>query len=252
MGGLLGDAWTVLSKELQELLFVRSREPMRMAINLLVLLLLGVALPLVAGPYALDQTWLLTLWAWAPVFLVASIVADSIAGERENHTFETLLASRLPDRAILLGKVGAAVCYGWGLMLVTVVLSLITINVAYAGSSLLLYRPLMAIGGGLLSLLASTLAASVGVLISLRADSLRQARRWTLASLIALLIASLLALPLMVELLPPSWNVSASALLRAFDSVQVLATLTLLLAVVNVIMLVIAAGSFQRHRLNLN
>lgn len=252
MNGLLGDAWTVLSKELRELVLVRSREPLRVVVNLLVLALLGVVLPLVAGPFALEQPWLLTVWAWAPVFLVASIVADSVAGERENHTLETLLASRLPDRAILLGKVGAAVCYGWGLMLLTVILSVVTINLAYAADSLLLYRPLMAVGGGLLSLLASVLAASIGVLISLRADSLHQAQRRTLIALLALLLVQLLAIPLSVELLPRQWNVTVGDLFAAFGTVRAVATVALLLAAVNVAMLAIAAGSFQRHRLNLH
>ena len=37
------------------------------------------------------------------------MIADGIPGERERHTLETLLASRLSDRSILLGKVMAAV-----------------------------------------------------------------------------------------------------------------------------------------------
>ena len=59
-------------------------------------------------------------------------VADSFAGERERHTLETLLASRLPDRAILFGKVLAAVGYGWVLVMLMLVLSLVTVNLTVA------------------------------------------------------------------------------------------------------------------------
>lgn len=248
---LLSDAFTVLRKELYELVVVRSREPARLLVTLAVMLLLGVALPLVAGPFALDQAWLLTLWAWAPVFLVASIVADSVAGERDNHTLETLMASRLPDRAILLGKVGAAVAYGWGLMLLTVLLSVVTVNLAYAGESLLLYRPLMAVGGALLSLLATVLAACLGVLISLRADSLRQAQRRTWTVLLAILAAQVIGLTLIVKLLPATWGITAASLLLAFDSGMVVAVIALLLAFVNVALFSVAAESFQRRHLHL-
>ena len=47
--------------------------------------------------------------------MIISFIGDAIAGERERHTLETLLASRMPDRAILLGKVIAIVLYAWGM-----------------------------------------------------------------------------------------------------------------------------------------
>jgi ABC-2 type transport system permease protein len=249
MMSFLSDAWTVLSKELRELALFRGRGVQRPLLVILIMVMLGIVLPAVAGTDWLDTGWLLTLWALAPVFLVGSVTAELVAGERERHTFETLLASRLPDRAILLGKVGAAVVYGWGLILITVLLSVATINIIYPGDSLLLYRPLLAVGGGLLSLLAAILAASVGVLISLRATSVRQAQRWTNIVFLGLTFA-LLLLSLALTLLPPTWGLSMGALLAAFDRVAVVASTALLLVVMNVIMLGVAADSFQRHRLH--
>ena len=72
---------------------------------------------------------LLVAWSWVPLMLVAGVVADSFAGERERHTLETLLASRLSDEAILVGKVTAAVGYGWGFTLVMAVVSLVSVNI---------------------------------------------------------------------------------------------------------------------------
>jgi len=48
-----------------------------------------------------------------PLFLVGPHVADSFAGEKERGTLETLLATRLPDRSIYLGKIFAVVGYAW-------------------------------------------------------------------------------------------------------------------------------------------
>ena len=68
----------------------------------------GVFLPLQNGASWVTSPITMVYWAWMPLMLVTGVIADSFAGERERHTLETLLASRLPDRAILLGKVAAA------------------------------------------------------------------------------------------------------------------------------------------------
>lgn len=252
MNNFLVDVWTVLSKELAELLSARRREPVWLATSFAVLILLGILLPLLAGPNSLEQAWLLALWAWAPVFLVSNIVCDLVAGERENHTLETLLASRLQERAILLGKVGAAVIFGWGLVLAAVLLSLVTVNIAFAGDTLLLYRPLMAVGGGVLSFLAALLAASAGVLVSLHSHSLAQARRRTLIVVLSLLTAYLVLLPMLLQVLPGDGTKDFAGLLAVFDNALVVAGLALLMVLASAGMLTVATVSFQRHRLNVN
>jgi ABC-2 type transport system permease protein len=79
----------------------------------------GILLPLQSGRGWVESPTGLAVWAWVPFLLVSSVVADSFAGERERHTLETLLASRLPDRAILFGKLATAVGYGWGFALLS-------------------------------------------------------------------------------------------------------------------------------------
>ena len=61
--------------------------------------------------------------------VVLAAVCDSFPGERERHTIETLLASALPDEALLLGKILASVIYGWGLVLILLITILIGANV---------------------------------------------------------------------------------------------------------------------------
>jgi ABC-2 type transport system permease protein len=264
MKELLVDAWIVMQKELRELLAARPlAESLARDHTLgsahggwwlagMVVLLVGVLMPLYVGPVWLGQAWLLMFWAWLPVFLVAGIVADSVAGERERHTLETLLASRLSDRAILLGKMGAAVLYGWGLMLATIAVGVAVINLAYAQDHLLLYQPLLLVGGGLLSLLASVLAAAFGVLISLRASSVRRARRTIIFTLLVLLLLQLVAAPLLLRLQQPDWHLTFQSLLARMDSVQVIGGLAMLLLAADAALLWVAANWFRRQRLQLD
>ena len=93
---MIVDIWTVVWKEWQELL--RAGGSMRSGLFRLLLLpvMLGIFLPLQArGTWVTEPTALLG-YAWVPAFLVIGLVGDSFAGERERHTLETLLASRLP------------------------------------------------------------------------------------------------------------------------------------------------------------
>ena len=62
---------------------------------------------------------------YIPFLFIISFIGDAIAGERERHTLETLLASRMPDRAILLGKVIVTVGYAWGMALVGLLLGVV-------------------------------------------------------------------------------------------------------------------------------
>jgi ABC-2 type transport system permease protein len=177
---MMADMLTVVGKELKEYLIQRGALTRSSGgrggwLSLLILIaVFGIFLPWQSGRQWVE-TPVVIVWAWVPLFLTTSITADSFAGERERHTLETLLASRLSDRAILFGKVGAAVAYGWGVTVVSLVVGLVTVNVAYPQGGLALYPFEAAVAGLLLSLLAAGLAATVGVLVSLRASTVRQA-----------------------------------------------------------------------------
>jgi ABC-2 type transport system permease protein len=172
---MIQDTWTVMRKELQELLMASQG-----AGSLLRLLIwvgiLGVFLPLQAGVGWLSTPATLFTWTWFPLFVVSSVIAGAFAGERERHTLETLLATRLPDRAILFGKIGAGVAYGWGLTLVSILLSGLVVKIAFNPTRG--FFPLLILVCGItLSLLGALLASGLGVLISLRAPTARQAQQ---------------------------------------------------------------------------
>ncbi|OGO08288.1 MAG: hypothetical protein A2Z66_05110, partial [Chloroflexi bacterium RBG_13_66_10] len=168
---MIPDVATVLWKEWKEILLFRSRAGrLGNALSMILLLaVFGIFLPLQTGPAWVTSPLMLAAWSWVPYLLIVSVIADSFAGERERHTLESLLATRLPDRAILLGKIGAAMGYGWGVALASLLLSLITINIAHGGGGLLMFPTSTLISIIALSLLISTFAASLGVLVSLRA-----------------------------------------------------------------------------------
>jgi ABC-2 type transport system permease protein len=130
--------------------------------------------------------------------LVSSVVADSFAGERERHTLETLLASRLSDRAILVGKTGAAIVYGWGLTMISIILSILTIKIGFARGKILFYPLPIALGIVGLRLLIAGLASSLGVLVSLRAATVRQAQQ-TFSIAFLLLFVPLFLLPMLPQ-----------------------------------------------------
>ena len=113
------------------------------------------------------------LLIWLPFLFSANIIADSVAGERERHTLETLLASSLPDRAIVLGKMSVTFVYAWGMALLGAVLALVVAN--FRSTSLVMYPADVLVGLVLLSLLAAVFVSAMGVLISLKAQTSREA-----------------------------------------------------------------------------
>ena len=163
---MMADIGTVLWKEWREIL---SWGGSRGKAGVLIFIgVFGILMPLEMGPAWVESPALLAYWAWVPMLLVISVIADTFAGERERHTLETLLASRLPDRAILLGKVAAAVGYGAGVTWLSLLLGLVTVNLAVRHGGMLLYSPTVALEILGLSLTSAMLAASGGALVSLR------------------------------------------------------------------------------------
>ena len=199
------DATAIAWKEWRELLGQRGlRGKFGM---LLFVAVFGVAMPWQNGPRWITSSTSAIAWAWAPMFLVTTVIADAIAGERERHTLETLLASRLSDHAILFGKIGAAIGYAGVVAAASLVTGLVTVNVLHPRSGILLYPlpTVLAMGG--VGLLGALFVAAVGVLISLRAATVRQAQQ-TLGGAVMVLVLIPVGL---VRLLPAEWTTRLAA-----------------------------------------
>jgi ABC-2 type transport system permease protein len=242
---MIADIWTVVWKEWKELL-PRTGGLRGGRLSILLLLgVFGVFLPLQFGREWVESPLTLLFWAWVPLMLVSSAIADSFAGERERHTLETLLVSPLPDRAILLGKVAAAVGYGWGTTLAALLIALVTLNLAFGQGQLLLFPPIIAVGGFALSLLGAGLVASAGVLVSLRAASVQQAQQS-----LSLAIMLLLFVPVFgVQALPGDWKLSLAQAVAGASISEVVLAVAALLAALDAALLATALSRFQRDRL---
>jgi len=199
---VIGDILTVASKEWRELLFAGGGLRGGRFSLVILLFMFGVFMPYQFGPDWLDSPATLFYWGWMPLMIVAGAVADSFAGERERHTLETLLASRLPDRAILLGKVVAAVGYGWGMVLSMLVLGVVTINVTKPAGAPVFFPGRVVGASALLSLLGTTIAAGAGILVSLRSPTVRQASQTLSAAILLLLLVPVFGL----RALPDAWR----------------------------------------------
>jgi ABC-2 type transport system permease protein len=243
------DTWTIVWKELKELIVARAGRPLSSAALVGMLVLVGIALP-----WWLGQAWLsnpLVFWVWVllPVPLVIGAAAESFAGERERHTLETLLASPLSDQAILTGKIIAAALYGWLNALIVQILGLLTVNLAHTGGSLLVYAPLLGVGSLTLGLLASALTACIGVLVSLRVTTVRQAQL-TLTLLLFVLGFILAAVgAVSLHLLPSALQLSVAAGAATPAVILLLAGLALTLLLADAALFIAAAHSFRRNQL---
>jgi len=241
---MIGDVLTVMRKEWKEIMAMGGAQ--RGRFQLLVFIgIMGVFLPLQIGEQWVTSPLVIGTWGWVPVVLVGTVIADSFAGERERHTLETLLASRLTDSAILFGKMAAAVAYGWGLTLAGLLIGWITVNIANRGGGLLLYSPTTAIGALVLSFFGALLASAGGVLVSLRAPTVRQAQQTLSIATMVIFFVPLFGvqgLPDDVKQRLAAWAIRAGTLKLMLTGMAALAAIDLLLVFA-------ARARFRRPRL---
>lgn len=243
---MISDIRTVLWKETSEIL---RQGGSRGWLNLLLIVgVFGVFLPLQTGRAWVESPVTLLYWTWLPLFLVTGVIADSFAGERERHTLETLLASRLSDQAILIGKVCASVVYGWGLTLVSLMAGVVTVNVAAGGSEFLFYPPMVAAGILGISFLAAGLVAGVGVLVSLRAATVRQAAQGLSIAIMLVLFVPMFG----VQALPREWQMRIFAATMTGGTARLMVVAMAMLVLLDAVVLTVAKARFRRSRLILD
>ncbi len=246
---MIQDIRTLIWKEWKEIFLMRGT----IRRGILSAFVIPVGLVGVFMPWQEGRAWANSLitavfWVWMPVFVVSMLICESFAGERERKTLETLLASRLHDHTILFGKIAAAVCYGWSIGLACLGCGFITVNAVHAHGKPILLPALTVFAAMSISLLASGLVASFGVLISLRASSVRQAQQTMSLTLLGLFFG----VGFGSGALPRSWTEWA---LRTFAGANLMATVLsvcAILLVLDVFLILAAMARFQRARLILD
>lgn len=247
---MLTDLWTMIRKDIREVLMARNTGKRGSGwMSLLIFVgLLGILMPIQTGLEWVNNPILPLVWSWIPVFLVVSVVTDSFAGERERNTLETLLASRLSDRAILFGKIGASVLYGWGLGVVANLVGVVTINIMFFDGKILFYQPLPYVGFLVASFLISLLMSSIGVLVSLNAPTARSAYQR-----LSIFMLAVWFLPtLFVTFVPEEMKGSISKFFMDVNLTQLAVGGLVFILLLDVVLVMVAMQRFQRAKLILN
>jgi ABC-2 type transport system permease protein len=243
----LADVLTVMWKEWRELRQSGSRNTGRRML-IVGLVIFGLVLPLQGGREWVTEGGALFAWIVAPTLLVMRTIADSFAGERERHTLETLLATRLSERTILLGKLLTPLLWAWVVTQALMLVSLITTNIAFGQGELLIFSPALTLGGMGFGLLVSGLLALAGVLLSLRAESVRQAQQTLSLAWIGLIILYVLLLALLFTALEFA-GISIMAWLQAGNLTPLVLGAAGVLLLLNGALFAFALRRFKRSRL---
>jgi ABC-2 type transport system permease protein len=243
---MIADIFTIATKELKEF-FGAYGGRKGIMVFIVPIIIMGVIFPKSVGAHWVESPMALLMTMWITLFLVIPVIADAFAGERERHTLETLLASRLPDTAILLGKVVAAVLQALVFAGITAVVGLITVNITERGNGIILYPPMQIAAGLVLCPLSGLLMGGLGSLISLRATTVRQAHQTMSIGIMVLVFLPMILAPFIGE--------QTKALFSVLDSTdpQVLfAAVALILMAADIVFLWMAVKRFKRTRLSLD
>jgi len=203
-------------------------------------------------PFRLGPAWLgsplmvLSCSVLLPFVVIGFISPYSFVGEREHGTLEPLLATPVSDQAILFGKIGMAVLYGWGVALVNMLLGLGSINLFLANGRFLHFPPGILIPTVLLSLFFSLLVAIMGTNSSFYARTLLDAQR---NHVMALLIPMLLPAFFVGPFMPEAWKGTIVQMITPLGATNLYLILIVLLLMVDGIFMGFALIRFHRKQL---
>ena len=244
---MIADIRTVMWKEWRGLFRQRGGRA-RTVLTLVSPIGLAVYLPLSIGIDWVDMFFPVVLAVITAVILTGIAIPDSFAGEREHHTLATLLASRLPDRAILFGKVAVALVTAMAGAVVVLLAGLVTVNIANWGDGLLFYTPTIAVLSLTFGFLTAGFIAGLGVLISLRASTAQEASQ--------ILLGVVMVVPMALSMVffavarsKPEWKDSTEDILGVIGSTEgkLIAVAVLLVLIAG--LFAAALARFKRARL---
>jgi len=242
---MVADFKTIVWKELRESI-LQYGSVKKWILNMsLIVVTIGVFLPLQFGTMLVESIVIL-LWVWMPMFLVLNIISDSIAGERERHTLETLLASRLSDEAILLGKMVVPIFQAWVMVQISALFALITINITANEGRLIIYPLPVVIGIIIIPVMVGLLLAEIGVLASVHATTVRQAYQRMIIPFLAMFIIP----SILMSILPK--HILSQLYSREFAENQmggVLLVLFIMLIILDVLLMMFIFKRFHRSQL---
>jgi ABC-2 type transport system permease protein len=243
---VIDDVRTVIWKEWRSLIHGQSRR--QLLIMTATLTFWAVWLPVQTGSdWMTDGILSILISVLLPALVVAVTVPAAIAGERERKTLSTLLATRLPDDAILIGKLAIPVVLGCLAMVAVLVVGLVAANAASWDGSVRLYDPVVIVPDVIIGFEVAFAAAAAGVSISLRARRVQDAQQTLSMMLMLPAMAFGFALFVLMQL---SGGIQVAAeRLDGISGWAVAAVAIVLFGVLDASLLVGARRRFQRGRL---
>lgn len=201
-----------------------------------------------AGPGWVTSPVMLLIYPFTAAAIAIQPIVDSFAGERERHTLETLLASRLSDSAILFGKVFGAVLPAVLFALVMFGLGILAVNLFHAEGQILVPPLWLWVGTTLLIFGMAGLIATGGVFVSLRASTVRQATQTFGFVLLGVLVMPVLV----VMLIPDSLRNELLAWVQTTHLLRLTLTVCAGVIALDALFLLAAVKRFRRGRLMLD
>jgi ABC-2 type transport system permease protein len=173
---MITDLRTVIWKEWRSLAYGQNRR--QLVVMVVMLSFWAVWLPLQTGAgWMTDGVISLLVSVLLPGLVVAVTVPPAFAGERERKTLATLLATRLPDEAILFGKLVVPLVLGCLALVAVLTVSLVAANAASWDGSPRFYDPVVVVPNLLIGFCVALMVAALGVAISLRARRVQDAQQ---------------------------------------------------------------------------
>jgi ABC-2 type transport system permease protein len=243
------DIMSVMWKEFKGLFKQGKSRSKSILVLLTPVFMFGIILPIQFREEWLEMAWSLTIALFTPLVLIAPTICESFAGERERHTLETLLASRLPDRGILFGKMIVSIVYGWGMTVFLLLMSLVVVNVFLWDGKFHFYQMNIFLADLGLSALFSGLMVTLGILISLRSATVQSAQQVLMMALVIPIFGIQAVVFLLPTFLPME---SIREFLARFNYDQILLIFLGVLLLVDIGLLLAAMTRFKRSRLILN
>ncbi len=240
------DLRIVLWKEWRSLIHGQSRR--QLLLMTATLAFWAIWLPVQTGSdWMTDGILSILISILLPALVVAITVPAAIAGERERRTLPTLLATRLPDDAILFGKLIVPVVLGVAAMASVLIVGLIAANIASWDGSVRFYDPVVIVPDIIVGTQVAVAAAAGGVAISLRARRVQDAQQ-TL-SMMMMLPAMAVGLLLFVVMQLAGGVQVAAEQLDGTSGWLVAFVVILILGLVDLGLLASARRRFRRGRL---
>jgi len=214
-----------------------------MLIYAFALVALGVLLPWRLSFDFLDAMILLA-YAWLPALIVAPVVAESFAGDRERAQIPATYEER---RQLLYARVTAGALYGWVSALLALVMGLATVNLSF--TRWILPPPLLTFDLALMSLAVSVGAAGIAAAVSVKARSAKYAKRTLRQGFLLLLVLVIYY----SRFMPVEWKrrVTVPEALPGFTEFVVVVSVVLLGLSADLIKLALNRGEDTEIRLNL-